>query len=258
MLIIKNPSGEYNISITAGEREEYFTLQTVQIPADGVCFDTAQIYKMDKKLRPDGEYESAKFTEELRIFESSGLGDISGDKISFKAISLKDKTGTVKSVYGDSGFGIAVRSFGMRNVDDLSVSAGSGSNYQLELTVPDSLPEDDYIAEIQIKISNLTNVCALQEMGPWVKESDGSYVKTFKVLVTKGNPRSITVPDTATYTLENGNLRVQGRTEPEGRVVLYIDGTAAKEILADGFGKFNAVYALNSSNEEYEITASAK
>ena len=146
----------------------------------------------------------------------------------------------------------------MRNVDDLSISAGSGSNYQLELTVPDSLPEDDYIAEIQIKISNLTNVCALQEMGPWVKESDGSYVKTFKVLVTKGNPRSITVPDTATYTLENGNLRVQGRTEPEGRVVLYIDGTAAKEILADGFGKFNTVYALNSSNEEYEITASMR
>ena len=210
LLIIKNPSGPYTITVNGSEAEEYYSLQVVQLPADGVIFEATQPQTILAESSSGAGTQTLK--TEVAVYETSGNGNL--EDVGFEIAYLKDGTGAdVKDAVNPQ---LAVRVLDLDAEDsanELNVPAGKGKTFVTELKLPENIAEGVYTLGLTAAVKGSGLVSALNEIAPWVKNSD-SYSRIMDVRVVAKATEAIPLPAGVTYSEKDGLLTVSGNIEP--------------------------------------------
>jgi hypothetical protein len=168
LLVIKNPSGDYTITIQGTDIEEYYTMQIGQLPDLGTVFDVVPPGTIIASAGAEGTQEKET---EIHMYESSRNGAI--DNVSF----------AVSGFYGPDGSSLetpalSTRIFGrtLEESTDFSIAAGDGKVFVPKFTLPSDLAAGAYTIGLNVTVSgsnlnaNLDNILPFAEQGrPWIK-----------------------------------------------------------------------------------------
>ncbi|HCU07975.1 MAG TPA: hypothetical protein DF480_03230, partial [Clostridiales bacterium] len=243
-----DPAGSYTITVNGGVEEEYYTLQVIQIPADGPVFEVSQPEGLAAAGVASAE-QSAPGTQTLStqvpVYETSGLAGL--DDVAFETAYLKDAGGNYLAAPD-----VNVRVFA-DPAGTFDVPAGERKTFVAEFTLPNDLVQGTYTLGLNVTVSASAPPSALNEIAPWSSRPGNASIRTVEIPVYVEVPANVPAPTAASYDEDDGRLLVTGATDPGYLAVLFVDDVATAIMVPDSFGSFNGSYTLKPRTSVYEV-----
>lgn len=277
LLVIKDPTGDYTITVQGSASEAFYTLQIGQLPDLGAVFE----------LVPPGtlwaQGIAAEGTEGTQGTEAGGTQDLETEipvyvsfgneglsNVSFELTSFTDPDGTDLELPA-----LSTRIYGktLEESTDFSVTSGDGKVFLPKFTLPKNLVEGSYTLGLEVTVSgnqlngNLDSILAVGDQGtPWMRNPDGSYKRLVSIMTEVRAVEEISGPESILYngaeisenqtiTLNSmdSELSVSGTIAADRLAVLFVDDMAADIFVPDSFGNFSGSYLFAPREETYAV-----